>query len=90
LIDLLVYIDVPLEIALARRLLRMSSLISQGNSDVTIEEHLLWYLGAGSNFYIAVERSTQKKCDVIVDGMLSTDEIAEVISKTIRTTLQYK
>ena len=70
LIDLLVNIDVPLEIALARRLLRMSSLISQGNSDVTIEEHLLWYLGAGRNFYIALERSTLTKCDLIVDGML--------------------
>jgi hypothetical protein len=68
----------------------MSSLISQGNSDVTIEEHLLWYLGAGRNFYITVERSTRKKCDLIVDGMLSTDEIAEVISKTMGTKLQYE
>jgi uridine kinase len=88
LIDFSVYIDVPLEIALARRLLRMSSLISQGNSEVTIEEHLLWYLGAGRNFYIAVERSARKKCDLIVDGTLSTDEIAMVISQMIRTKLQ--
>ena len=88
LIDFSVYIDTPLEIALARRLLRMSNLISQGNSDVTIEEHLLWYLRAGRNFYIAVERSARKKCDLIVDGTVSTDEIAEVIYKTIKTKLQ--
>jgi len=88
LIDFSVYIDVPLEIALARRLLRMSNLISQGNSDVTIEEHLRWYLRAGRNFYIAVERNARKQCDLIVDGMLSTDEIAEIVFKTISTKLQ--
>jgi uridine kinase len=88
LIDFSVYIDVPLEIALARRLLRMGNLISQGHSGVTIEEHVFWYLRVGRNFYIAVERSARKKCDLIVDGMLSTDEIAEIIFKTIRTKLQ--
>jgi hypothetical protein len=66
LIALLVYIDVPLEIALARRLLRISSLISQGNSDVTIEEHLLWYLGAGRNFYVAVERNTERNVTLLL------------------------
>jgi uridine kinase len=88
LIDFSVYLDVPLEIALARRLLRMNTLISQGNSDVTLEEHLLWYLRTGRNFYIAVERSARKKCDLIVDGMLSTDEIAKVIFKTIKNFFQ--
>ena len=88
LFDFAIYIDTPLEIALARRLLRMNSLVLQGNSDVTIEEHLLWYLRAGRNFYIAVERCARKKCDLIVDGTLSTDEIAEVIYKTIKTKLQ--
>jgi|SRR5215207_525358 len=87
LIDLLIYIDIPLEVALARRLLRMSNLISQGNSDVTIEEHLLWYLKTGRNFYIAVERSARKKCDLIVDGTLSTNETAEIIYKTIKAKL---
>ena len=87
LIDFSIYIDTPLEIALARRLLRMSHLISQGNSDVTIEEHLLWYLRVGRNFYMAVERSARKKCDLIVDGTHSTDETAEVIYKTIKTKL---
>ena len=87
-IDLAVYIDTPLEVALARRLLRMSNDISQDNSNISIEEHLLWYLRAGRNFYIAVERSVRRKCELIVDGTLSTDEMADVVYKTIRTKLQ--
>jgi hypothetical protein len=46
--------------------LRISSLISQGNSDVTIEEHLLWYLGAGRNFYVAVERNTERNVTLLL------------------------
>lgn len=88
LIDFSIYIDTPLEIALARRLLRMSDLISQGKSDVTIEEHLRWYLRVGRDFYLAVERSARKKCNLVVDGTLSTDEMAEVIYGRIKTKLQ--
>ena len=88
LIDFSIYVDIPLEIALARRLLRMSNLISQGNSDITIEEHLQWYLRVGRNFYIAVERGARKNCDLIVDGLLSTDEMAKIINKTLKTKLQ--
>lgn len=84
LIDFSIYIDIPLEVALARKLLRISNLIAQGNSDITIEEHLHWYLRVGRNFYIAVERSARKNCDLIVDGLLSTNEMAKVIHKTIK------
>src|SRR5689334_9824760 len=44
LIDFSIYVDTPLEIALARRLLRMNNLILQGNSDIAIQDHLEWYL----------------------------------------------
>ena len=84
LIDFSVYVDTPLEIALARRLLRMSNLISQGNAEVTMEEHLLWYLRVGRNFYLAVEKSARKNCDLVIDGLLSADEIAETIYKAIK------
>ena len=88
LIDFSIYVDIPLEIALARRLLRMSNLLSQGNSDITIQEHLLWYLKVGRNFYVAVERSARQNCDLIVDGTLSTDELAETIYKAVKRKLQ--
>ena|SRR5687768_10689015 len=88
LIDFSIYVDTPLEIALARRLLRMNNLISQGNSEVTMEEHLLWYLRVGRNFYLAVEKSARKNCDLVVDGLLSTDEMAQTIYKAFEGRLQ--
>jgi len=87
-IDFSIYIDTPLEIALARKLLRMSNLIAQGTSDITIEEHLHWYLKVGRSFYIAVERNARKSCDLIVDGTLSTKEMLEIIYKAMKTELQ--
>jgi len=88
LIDFSIYIDTPLEIALARKLLRMGDLISQGNSDITVEEHLHWYLRVGRSFYIAVERNARKSCDLIIDGTLSTDEMAGITHKAINSTLE--
>jgi uridine kinase len=88
LIDLAIYIDTPLEIALARRLLRMSNFISQDNSEFTIHEHLQWYLRAGRIFYMAVERIARKNCDLIVDGLLSTGELAKIVNEAIKTKLQ--
>lgn len=88
LIDFSIYIDTPLEIALARKLLRMSTLLLQGNSDISMEEHLQWYLRVGRDFYIAVEKNARKSCDLIVDGLLSTDEISKMINEAIQTKLQ--
>lgn len=84
LIDFSIYVDAPLEVALARRLLRMSKLISEGDSDVTIEEHLQWYLRVGRNFFVAVEKNARKNCDLIVDGLLSTDEMSKIIIDVIK------
>lgn len=88
LIDFSLYIDTPLEIALARKLLRMSNLILQGDSNITIEEHLQWYLRVGRAFYIAVEKSARHSCDLIVDGLLSTDEMAKVVYEAIMAKLE--
>jgi len=87
-IDFSIYVDTPLEIALARRLLRMADRISPGKFDLTIEDHLRWYLRVGRDFYVAVEKSAQKTCDFIIDGTLSIDEMAEVVYKAIKTKLQ--
>ncbi len=88
LINFSIYLDTPLEVALARRLLRMSNLPPQNNPEVNIQEHLIWYLRVGRNFYIAVERSARKNCDFIADGTLSADELAETIYKAVKGKLE--
>jgi uridine kinase len=79
-IDLAVYIDTPLDVAMARRLLRdMPS-----NPDVAqnqIKEELQAYLATGRNAYLEMDRQVKPTCDLIVDGTRSLDELVVAILK---------
>ena len=83
LIDYVVLIDIPLEIAHARKLLRKGDFLPwEDNPDLFIKnlrEHLDWYMRVGRDFYLAVNNTVGKSCDLIVDGMLPTSEIAEKV-----------
>ena len=87
LIDFVVYIDTPLEVAYARKLLRKSDFLPwEDNPSVFINnlrENLLWYLRVGRSFYGAVGSRVKKNCDLIVDGTYSTEEIVEEIFKCV-------
>ena len=87
LIDFVVYIDTPLEVAYARKLLRKSDFLPwEDNPSVFItnlRENLLWYLRVGRSFYGAVATRVKKNCDLIVDGTYSTEEIVEEIFKCV-------
>ena len=87
LIDFVVYIDTPLEVAYARKLLRKSDFLPwEDNPSVFINnlrENLLWYLRVGRSFYGAVGSRVKKNCDLIVDGTFSTEEIVEEIFKSV-------
>jgi len=85
LIDFLVYVDTPLEVAYVRKLLRKSDFLPWEDDPPVFIEHLRenmeWYLRAGRSFYLAVSQSARKDCNLIVDGLLSTEDIAkEIIS----------
>ena len=83
LVNFVVYIDTPLEVAYARKLLRKSDFLPwEDNPSVFINnlrENLLWYLRVGRTFYGAVGSRVKKNCDLIVDGTYSTEEIVEEI-----------
>jgi ribosomal protein S18 acetylase RimI-like enzyme/uridine kinase len=83
LIDFVVYIDTPLEVAYARKLLRKSEFLPwEDNPDVFItnlRQNMEWYLRTGRKFYLAVSDGVQKNCDLIVDGTLPVDTIADAI-----------
>jgi len=88
LIDMLVYVDTPLEVAYARKLLRKSDFLPwEDNPPVFIEhlrENLEWYLRVGRRFYLAVEKSARRDCDLLVDGTQPTEAIAEEIFNIIK------
>jgi len=83
LIDFHVEVDLPLEISLARRLLRIIGDPSQDEKrDETyafIKQHLEWYLNRGRNFYIAVQNNARKDIDLTIDGTLPADTIAQLV-----------
>ena len=87
LVNFVVYIDTPLEVAYARKLLRKSDFLPwEDNPSVFItnlRENLLWYLRVGRSFYGAVGGRVKKNCDLIVDGTFSTEEIVEEIFKSV-------
>ena len=85
LIDLMVYIDTPLDIAMARRLIRDLSSdpdASKGQADA-IRTELDAYLDYGRQAYLEMAKQVKPVCDLIVDGCHSVDRIAQEIIKAI-------
>jgi uridine kinase len=87
LIDFVVYLDVPLDIAYARKLTRKNEFLPwEDNPDIFISnlrENLEWYLTIGREFYLAVACRVRPNCDLIVDGTLPTESIAKKIVTAI-------
>jgi hypothetical protein len=92
LIDFVAVIDTPLEIALARRLLRDLGPISVEDIEkatkeqlaegvlqivIYLNDYLSGYLDAGRDLYIAVQERAKENCDLVLDGSLSVDELAQ-------------
>jgi uridine kinase len=88
LIDFVVCIDLPLEIALARKLLRMLGFfLAEQTPDAFAKQlqfFLPWYIESGRELYRAMQQLVLQNCDVIVDGMLSPDALANSIEAAIR------
>lgn len=79
-IDLSIYIDTPLDIAMARRLLR-----DYTNNPITdIHNDLKFYLNYGRIAYLEMETTIKTNSDIIIDGTLSSDKIVELIIQEMR------
>jgi uridine kinase len=87
LIDFLIYIDLPLEIAHARKILRKNDFLPwEDHPELfmqNLRQHLVWYMDFGRDFYLAVERIACKDCDLHLDGTLPTELIADKIIAAI-------
>ena len=81
-IDFMVFIDTPLDIAMARRLLRdIASDTEQGaeNSVECLNGHLSSYLNGGRLLFLALENQIKGNCEIVLDGRLMVDDLAETI-----------
>lgn len=88
LIDFVVGIDVPLEIALARRIRRTFKreleLWDAEKVLKKVDDYLDEYLRLGSTFYGAMNRRALASCDLAVDGKLPVEQLAEQIAAQVR------
>ncbi len=89
LIDLAVYLDTPLEVAYARKLLRKSDFLPWEDDPPVfiahLRENLEWYLRVGRQFYLAVSEKAMAGCDLIVDGLQEGDAVvAEVYEAALK------
>ncbi|WP_261129678.1 hypothetical protein [Bacillus sp. Marseille-Q3570] len=79
-IDLSIYIDTPLDIAMVRRLLRDHT----NSSTFDIQNDLDFYLNYGRTAYLEMENTIKPNSDLIIDGTLSLNEIVDTIENEVR------
>jgi len=91
LIDIAVVIDLPFEIALARKLLRdidLAAAEDDGKAEAAIDYVKMFldiYLRFGRAFYVQQQHTALQHCDLVVNGMRSMDELAAEIVTTVGT-----
>ncbi len=81
-IDFMVFIDTPLDVAMARRMRRdLPSISDEDSSNLAdlLKEQLNAYLDYGRQVYREMEKQIKPTCDLILDGCLPADALAEVI-----------
>ncbi|RFB28731.1 hypothetical protein [Brevibacillus sp. VP] len=78
-IDMAIYIDTPLDMAMARRLLRDY----KENPIEDIRNDLTDYLVSGRPAYLEMERSVKPSSDVIIEGYLHTSSIVDRIIEEV-------
>jgi len=83
LIDFVAVLDTPLEVALARRLLRELRCGEKSERGSLPSRHIKFleeYLERGvRDLYVAVQRLAVKRADVVLDGLLAPDDLADKI-----------
>ena len=83
LIDYMVYVDTPLDVAMARRLLRDGA-----SSGFSVQDEMEAYLDYGKQAYLEMDKQVKPNCDLIVDGSASielvTTRIADAVSEHLK------
>lgn len=79
-IDCMVYLDTPLDVAMARRILRDFYGSARGLSDqhsVELRSDLEGYLTFARFAYLELDKQVKPTSDVVLDGLLSPDELTD-------------
>ena len=79
----MVFIDIPLDIAMARRFLRDFTTDAE-NFVKGLDNHLSSYLDGGRLLFLELENQIKGNCDIVLDGLLTVDELAATIRLRLR------
>lgn len=82
LIDFVAVLDTPLEVALARRLLRELRCGEKSEPGSLSSRHIGFleaYLKGVRDLYVAVQRLAVQQADVVIDGLLTTADMVDKI-----------
>jgi len=82
LIDFVAVLDTPLEVALARRLLRELRCGEKSEPDSLSSRHIGFleaYLKGVRDLYVAVQRLAVQQADVVIDGLLAPADLVDKI-----------
>lgn len=79
-IGLTIYIDTPLDIAMARRFLRDQT----NTTSYEISDQLNFYLKFGRRAYLNMEETIKPNSDLIIDGSLPVIDIVDVILQKVK------
>jgi uridine kinase len=86
LIDFMVYLDTPLDVAMARRLLRTFDervRFAVDHDLGPIRAELTSYLAYGRDAYLEMDRQIKPRCDLILDGLATIDWLAQQILEAV-------
>ena len=79
LIDTMVYLDMPLDIAMSRRLVRGAD----DKASTLLASEMQDYLAYGRKCYLVIDRAIKPGCNHVVDGSLAVDVLARRIISLI-------
>ena len=86
-IDLMVFLDTPLDIAMARRIFRdyygESQILTELQSKA-LRSDLDGYMKYGRQAYLEMDKTVKPDCDLILDGTQSVEKLAEQIAVKAR------
>lgn len=80
LINLAVFIDTPLDIAMARRIIRDH----EGHLGADIIEEMRYYLSRARLAYLDMLRTIKPQADLVVDGALPLLDVVKIIGERLR------
>ena len=90
LLDFVACVDVALDVSLARKMLRDIEMFFDVRSMEDIKRYLQrylgWYVGAGRDVYRETNARVMLTCDLVLDGMLAPDVLAEQVVRAVKAT----